>query len=218
MPPSSATLALVIFAIGLLTLTFTQFCGHKYLFNVMKSNSMRPAINRGDLVLAWPLSTGEGIAEGDIVLIQVPGLDPVLVCHRVTEVARSSSGGSTIHYFMTKGDANLRDDSWMVDHRMRGRRRMFEVSEVVVKAKVVLILPKVGWPVILVRESVSKVSSQVRQKRRPLTFKRVDLCWVINHPTSARSALGSLRSAPWPWHGDRSCPRFTIGGWAERSP
>jgi signal peptidase len=96
-------LALILMAALLLGIAF----GYRPL--VDHSDSMRPAISAGDLLLthAEPASS---IRRGEIVSFKDPALAGKLVTHRVVSVHRV---GSRLD-FVTKGDANPAPESWSV--------------------------------------------------------------------------------------------------------
>lgn len=99
-------LALVVLA-GLLLATAA---GYRPLID--HSDSMRPAIRAGDLLItrAEPATS---IRVGEIVSFDDPGLNGRLVTHRV--VAIHASPGRIA--FLTRGDANSTPESWSVARR-----------------------------------------------------------------------------------------------------
>jgi signal peptidase len=76
------------------------------------SDSMRPAIRAGDLILTHA-APATSIRRGDIVTFSDRALQGKLVTHRV--VARHASG--TRIDFVTRGDANPAPENWSVDRR-----------------------------------------------------------------------------------------------------
>jgi signal peptidase len=73
------------------------------------SDSMRPAIGAGDLIITHAVPAAS-IRVGQIVSFEDPGLDGKLVTHRVVairDVARRID-------FLTRGDANPAPESWSV--------------------------------------------------------------------------------------------------------
>ena len=76
---------------------------------IVRSGSMSPAIDTGDLVISKQISpTDAGI--GDIVMFKDPGDGERLTSHRVRAVHRR--GGRS--YFVTRGDANNGFERWNV--------------------------------------------------------------------------------------------------------
>jgi len=76
---------------------------------IVRSGSMSPAIDTGDLVISRQISpTRAGI--GDIVMFKDPGDGERLTSHRVRAVHRH--GGRS--YFVTRGDANTGFERWNV--------------------------------------------------------------------------------------------------------
>lgn len=86
-------------------------------FVTVTSNSMQPALERGD----WALIKNEWNYKPGDVVVYFQASD--LVIHRVIEVKSGS--------FRTKGDANSKDDGFIEGNRILG--------------KVILTIPKVGW-------------------------------------------------------------------------
>lgn len=158
----------------LLAVAATTLLGYRVLD--IASNSMEPALHRGDLILSRPTPIDE-VKEGDVIVFQEGERIPILVAHRVAAVvtidvnATSKSTGvtttSTSRVFRTKGDANANVDGQVVDPaHYRG-----VVSLVVPMAG----LPLLGFPMsqvfILVAGltalawAVYEVSGLVRRRR-----------------------------------------------------
>ncbi|MGE3075404.1 MAG: signal peptidase I [Dehalococcoidia bacterium] len=136
--PSSAIRSAVVvlggvlfgLAVGLLLLAFvaTRFMG--YGVATIQSYSMRPALDRGDLIITRPTSIDRAKA-GDIVVFEEGERTKLLIAHRVynvipitTNVTNSSTGKTSTSYstvLRTKGDANENVDEQIVDaSRFRG--------------------------------------------------------------------------------------------------
>lgn len=96
---------------------------------VIYSGSMRPVFDAGDLVVIVKKDPAL-LKEGEIISYRVEE-SPVPVIHRVTKI----KGGKTI---ITKGDDNDQEDDPIVPEQVRG--------------KVVLVVPKVGWVSIYVKD------------------------------------------------------------------
>ena len=97
-------------AISLLALLLlATLAGYRPLID--HSDSMRPAIRAGDLVIT-SAEPAVAVRRGDIVTFADPALGGKLVTHRVVGIARR--GGSIA--FLTRGDANSAPESWSV-HR-----------------------------------------------------------------------------------------------------
>lgn len=93
---------------------------------VVTSDSMAPAMRRGDVVLTDP---AVGVRRGDVLTYQRPGSDPVT--HRVV-------GGDAATGWLTKGDANIQADPQPV------------ASDTVV-GRVRVLVPLLGWPGLTAR-------------------------------------------------------------------
>ncbi|GAA5883103.1 hypothetical protein JCM8547_004050, partial [Rhodosporidiobolus lusitaniae] len=74
---------------------------------VVLSESMEPAIQRGDLLfLTMPCSSP--LKHGDITVYKIPGAE-IPIVHRVIE-AHNEPAPSTDQWILTKGDNNREDD------------------------------------------------------------------------------------------------------------
>lgn len=99
---------------------------------VVSGYSMKPTLVAGDLVIIQPV-TPEAVRTGDIIQFRLPGGS---VVHRVVEIRREN-GRLT---FITQGDNNnVRDDP---------------VTPEQVQGRVVLVIPKVGWPTLWLKQVV----------------------------------------------------------------
>jgi signal peptidase len=83
--------------------------GFQYV--VILTDSMKPSINPGDLVVTRPVNPGE-LHVGDVILYKVRlGNATYRITHRIVAVKTDPSGG---HYFVTKGDNRKYPDPWRV--------------------------------------------------------------------------------------------------------
>jgi signal peptidase len=95
-------------AIALLAmLLLATIAGYQPLID--HSDSMRPAIRAGDLVITSAVAAA-GIHRGAIVTFSDPGLQGKLVTHRVVGIQRTAQRIA----FLTRGDANSAPESWSV--------------------------------------------------------------------------------------------------------
>jgi signal peptidase I len=99
-------LALILLA----ALVLATAAGYRPLID--HSDSMRPAVRAGDLLITRAASATR-IRVGDIVSFSDPGLGGKLVTHRVVAIHAS---GARID-FLTRGDANSTPESWSVTRR-----------------------------------------------------------------------------------------------------
>jgi signal peptidase len=76
---------------------------------VVRSGSMAPAIETGDIVMSKLVSPA-AIEPGDVVTFRDPSRERVLITHRVLEAKRERGHFS----FVTKGDANTGLERWSV--------------------------------------------------------------------------------------------------------
>jgi signal peptidase len=114
-------LALVLLALVLLV----RLAGYRPLIDY--SNSMRPAINAGDVVISHG-APAQSIRPGDIVSFSDSALQGRLVTHRVLAIHAEHQR----LYFLTRGDANAVPERW-------------SVARTGTVAKVDLRIPEVGW-------------------------------------------------------------------------
>jgi signal peptidase len=95
---AAATLIVAVAAVPLITPIRTQ---------IVVSGSMAPNIPMGALILTTPI--GGVAAPGDVILFPHP-LGPTTVVHRVVAVEQ----GALDSNYVTKGDANAREDGWRI--------------------------------------------------------------------------------------------------------
>ena len=115
-------LALVLLALVLLL----RLAGYRPLIDY--SNSMRPDINAGDMLISHG-APAQSIRPGDIVSFNDRALQGRLVTHRVLAIHAERQR----LYFLTRGDANAVPERW-------------SVARPGTVAKVDLRIPEVGWP------------------------------------------------------------------------
>lgn len=136
---------LLIGAAGLVVFA-TPLLGNRAL--IIRSGSMAPALNVGDVVIVRPgdYQVGEAIA------YHVPGQDSMLVTHRIVAVQDG--------VYITKGDANAAVDSWVVrDGDIVGKA--FFVVPYVGKL-LALAKTKVGFVALVVLPAWLVIASEVR--------------------------------------------------------
>lgn len=103
-----AALALSVAALALL-LILGLGTGMGFRALIVRSGSMSPTVNTGDLVVTR-LVNPSAVDAGDIITFQDPSRAGELVTHRVVETRRQGSQIS----FITKGDANSGQEDWSV--------------------------------------------------------------------------------------------------------
>jgi signal peptidase len=103
--------------------------------SVIATGSMEPVIQPGDMIIIRKVLNEEGIKmlkEGDIIQFE---RDDILVSHRIFKVIESEN---QIKY-CTKGDNNFSPDSTLVmPENVRG--------------KIICVVPKIGWPTLLIKK------------------------------------------------------------------
>jgi signal peptidase I len=76
---------------------------------VVRSGSMEPAVNTGDLIFTRMIEAGQAEV-GDVVTFQDPSRSEELVTHRVVSIEPRQTSLS----FRTQGDANTGHEDWTV--------------------------------------------------------------------------------------------------------
>jgi len=122
-----------IFSIGLVWFSVGVFPVYP---SVIATGSMEPLIKPGDMILVKKIRTEEEVhllKEGDIIQFK---RGDILISHRITEVIEDNDKGLR---FITKGDNNSSEDSE-------------PVAPENLKGKVVHVVPKIGWPSLIIRQ------------------------------------------------------------------
>jgi signal peptidase len=118
----ASILAGLVLGLALVVVIATQVLG--YRLAAIASDSMRPTLAPGDLVITRPVPIGD-IAHDDIVLFETGETTKILVAHRVANIVTvnmnitDSATGQTrterTQILRTKGDANASIDEQPVD-------------------------------------------------------------------------------------------------------
>ncbi len=104
---------------------------------IISSDSMQPAFNCGDIVFVKGTDIGS-LEIGDIIVYNCPSKEYLcvtenqLIAHRIVEINKT-------HGIKTKGDANERQDRWLVRFSWINGKMFFK-------------LPFVGKPVIALKQ------------------------------------------------------------------
>ncbi|MFF1878409.1 signal peptidase I [Leifsonia sp. NPDC058230] len=80
------------------------------------TGSMEPTLPPGTLVVVKPGPVRD-VRVGDVITYQLRSGEPAVISHRVTAIARSTSGALT---FITKGDSNAHADAPVIPAQVRG--------------------------------------------------------------------------------------------------
>lgn len=102
--------------------------------SVVATGSMEPMIKAGDVILVEKIVDIEGIdnlKQGDVIQFERDG---ILISHRIIEIIESKKGKS----YRTKGDNNSGPDTELV-----------KIEQI--KGKIVHVVPKIGWPTLLIK-------------------------------------------------------------------
>lgn len=116
---------LIIVAISITVMTFTSKASETGIGNVLgytpfsvKTDSMSPTINKGDLIISKEVKDAEDVKVGDVITFYTLMTDEAgnhvrdFNTHRVLSIERFDDG--SIYYFVTKGDAVHSEDSQKV--------------------------------------------------------------------------------------------------------
>lgn len=116
----------------LATLVFFNAGGFGVRPTLIVGPSMQPSFGTGDIVITAPVAA-EAIQVGDVIRFRT---ESGAVVHRVIEIRSDEIGLQ----FITRGDGNNVDDPLVLPEQLEGR--------------MVLLLPKVGWPAIWIRQAL----------------------------------------------------------------
>jgi signal peptidase I len=116
------------------------FFSPDYSLYIVRSGSMEPAINVGDVVIAGPLGSG-GIKPGVIVTYAI---GKTLITHRVLSI-----DGNTL---ITKGDANENPDPIPVQFSQVKSRYLFRIPYIGYAAG--FVRTKLGWLLAIILPSI----------------------------------------------------------------
>ncbi len=131
-----------VFSIGLIWFVVGVF---PIVPSVVVTGSMEPLIYAGDVILIRQMQTEEqlrSLSAGDVIQFQ---RDEIRITHRIVEVIDDGIGNLT---FKTKGDNNSTEDSQLVHPND-------------IKGTLVNVVPKLGYPALLIKGSVREDISAV---------------------------------------------------------
>ncbi len=131
-----------LFSIGLLWFIAGVF---PIVPSVVVTGSMEPMIYPGDVILLQQMRTEEqvrNLAAGDVIQFQ---RDEIRITHRIVEILDDGIGNLT---FRTKGDNNSTEDS-----------RLVHPNDI--KGELVQVVPKIGYPSLLVKGSGQTDTSDI---------------------------------------------------------
>jgi len=126
----TATIFLVVILHFGIASIITGVLGTDTPFYAVRSNSMKPAFERGDLLVIYGASPAE-IRVGDVIVYYSPQLGATIT-HRVVEIIPHNHS----YLFVTKGDANPHPDPQPVTAEF-------------VKGRVIHVIPKIGYLALL---------------------------------------------------------------------
>jgi len=136
----AAFLAVLIAVAASLTLykVLSLVQGTELPLSVVATGSMRPTLNRGDLIVVRGVS-GEDVKVRDIIAFKIPSEREPIV-HRVVSKFRKDGK----YYFVTKGDNNPSID-WFSP-----------IPEDYLLGKVTMVIPRVGLPILFLKTGIGK--------------------------------------------------------------
>jgi signal peptidase len=105
---NAALTLLIAGAVILLSVGLGAALGFRAL--VVRSGSMAPAIQSGDVVVTR-LARPSAVERGDVITFRDPSRNGQLVTHRVVQVDRQGDRLS----FVTRGDANTGQERWSIE-------------------------------------------------------------------------------------------------------
>lgn len=83
--------------------------GHQVYY--VLSGSMEPTIKTGSIILVKKRTNLTKIKTGEIITFKMPYNEQILVTHRIIETLKNNEQ----LFYITKGDANLVKDPWIID-------------------------------------------------------------------------------------------------------
>src|SRR4051812_6754867 len=89
----------------------------------VRSGSMSPTLPVGALVIATRAPAAQ-LGAGDVIVFHRPGGPGTMIVHRIYAVVQTPTGRA----FMTKGDANLGPDGWLVPATGDGWRAEYSIA------------------------------------------------------------------------------------------
>lgn len=110
----------------------------KYQFLVIATGSMRPYINKGDVVLLRKLDNEEikKLKVGDVLVFRQ---DDKIVVHRIAKIYKSG----TEMFFKTKGDSNNDEDNYLIEVRQVLGTTNFKIKYI-------------GYPTVMLYERINE--------------------------------------------------------------
>jgi signal peptidase len=103
--------------LGILTLSLLTAVGlllTAFQVLIVRSGSMSPAIDTGDVIVTKEAHPGD-VRVGDIITFRNPAKSEELLTHRVMSVTREGESFS----FVTRGDRNTGEERWSIDDEGR---------------------------------------------------------------------------------------------------
>lgn len=127
-------LAILVLGVFALQKALILILKTEYPLTTPETWSMYPTIKRGDLLIVQGGLKGEDIyahpVNGDIIIFRDPRGGPTPIVHRAIDKGYDETKRE--YFFKTKGDNNLREDSWIV-------------WESDIYGKVIFIIPYLGY-------------------------------------------------------------------------
>lgn len=99
--------------------------------SVIVTGSMKPMINPGDVILIKKTTDINEVQIGDVIQFKREG---IMISHRITEIITKDG----VPNYRTRGDNNNVEDSQLVSPEQ-------------LKGEVIKVVPKIGWPTLLIK-------------------------------------------------------------------
>jgi signal peptidase len=136
--------------------------------NGVRSDSMAPEINRGDLVIARPAAPAE-IALDDVIVFRPVSVGETMVCHRVIEIGEYDGNLG----FRTRGDAMfVSDPDWTPAANVVGKivwhAPLIGYAAIFVQTPAGLALTLIVPGIIIILICLSAIRAEINQPKRSL--------------------------------------------------
>ena len=165
---TAAALAVLIGLGSVLAISAANHFGYQVLG--MKTASMRPAIEPGDLVVAVRVAPAD-IRTGDVITFRAPTGSHAPYTHRVTSIQYGARGPE----FITRGDANATPDRWTVRYVAEGWR-------------VVRVIPRAGLVVAYAQSPAGR-----RIVAASVFVLTLAMLWPVFAASPAATTAGAVR-------------------------
>lgn len=188
--PFGISLILLLLAVVFIV-AIAPINGNKTL--IVRSGSMQPQINVGDLIFVWPK---QNYRVGDIIAFSEEGKPQTTVTHRIAAI--KNENGQIL--YQTKGDANKSPDQTLVpqknvigtaDYSIRDLGRLFAAVKTKNGFLLAAILPAV---LVIILELFNIINALKKPKVKTLARPSLQSVQITSHPRPFDYAHGQERS------------------------